>query len=201
MSAFKGRQQNGLKANRPTIGIPATCYRTENAQIPKSAGESAGKSAGKIGTAGGTAGNSAVSLLFQRNRPPSSPPSSPFFPGTLPSTLPGTFGDLGVLSSVAGRWDSKPTIELFKLHPLLDNFRIYLLIKKTTYTFAFRLRGSAERIWGDYFSLVRRILGKLPANFFANFSSDFFSANSSALFLQGFRPPKNSLREKLKGNN
>ena len=28
------------------FGIPATCYRTENAQIPKSAGESAGKSAG-----------------------------------------------------------------------------------------------------------------------------------------------------------
>ena len=92
------------------IGIPATCYRTENAQIPKSAGESAGKSAGKKGTAGGTAGSSAVSLLFQRNRPPStapsSPPSSPLFPGTLPSTLPGTFGDLGVLSPVAGRWDS-----------------------------------------------------------------------------------------------
>ena len=93
------------------VGIPATCYRTENAQIPKSAGESAEKSAGKKGTAGGTAGSSAVSLLFQRNRPPStapsSPPSSPLFPGTLLSTLPGTFGDLGVLSPVAGRWDSK----------------------------------------------------------------------------------------------
>ena len=93
------------------VGIPATCYRTENAQIPKSAGESAGKSAGKKGTAGGTAGSNAVSLLFQRNRPPStapsSPPSSPLFPGTLPSTLPGTFGDLGVLSPVAGCWDSK----------------------------------------------------------------------------------------------
>ena len=93
-----------------SFGIPATCYRTENAQIPKSAGESAGKSAGKKRTAGGTAGSSAVSLLFQRNRPPStapsSPPSSPLFPGTLPSTLPGTFGDLGVLSPVAGRWDS-----------------------------------------------------------------------------------------------
>ena len=92
------------------IGIPGTCYRTEKAQIPKSAGESAGKSAGKKGTAGGTAGSSAVSLLFQRNLPsstaPGSPPSSPLFPGTLPSTLPGTFGDLGVLSPVAGRWDS-----------------------------------------------------------------------------------------------
>ena len=51
--------------------IQATCYRTENAQIPKSAGESAGKSAGEKGTAGTTAGSSAVSLLFQRDRPPS----------------------------------------------------------------------------------------------------------------------------------
>ena len=88
------------------LGIPATCYRTENAQIPKSAGESAGKSAGKKGTAGGTAGSSAgrpVSLEKQRN---GSPPSSPLFPGTPPSTPPGTFGDLGVLSPVAGRWDS-----------------------------------------------------------------------------------------------
>ena len=96
----------------PRLGIPATCYRTENAQIPQSAGESAGKSARKKGTAGGTAGSSAVSLLFQRKGPPStapsSPPSSPLFPGTLPGTLPGTFGDLGVLSPVAGRWDSNP---------------------------------------------------------------------------------------------
>ena len=38
---------------------------------------------------------------------PSSPPSNPLFPGTLPSTLPGTFGDLGFLRPVAGRWDSK----------------------------------------------------------------------------------------------
>ena len=93
-----------------TFGIPATCYRTENAQIPKSAGESAGKSARKKRTAGGTAGSSAgrpVSLEKQRNgTAPSSPPSSHLFPGTLPSTLPGTFGDLGVLSPVAGRWDS-----------------------------------------------------------------------------------------------
>ena len=88
------------------LGIPTTCYRTEKAQIPKSAGESAGKSAGKKETAGGTAGSSAISLLFQRNRPPSTAPSSPLFPGTLPSTLPGTFGDLGFLSPVAGRWDS-----------------------------------------------------------------------------------------------
>ena len=86
--------------------FPATCYRTEKAQIPKSAGESAGKSAGKEGTAGGTAGSSAGrpdSLEKQRN---GTAPSSPLFPGTLPSTLPGTFGDLGFLRPVAGRWDS-----------------------------------------------------------------------------------------------
>ena len=41
-----------------TLGITAACYRTENAQIPKSAAGSAGKSAGKKGTAGGTAGSS-----------------------------------------------------------------------------------------------------------------------------------------------
>ena len=102
--------------NCPSLGIPATCYRTENAPIPKSARESAGKSAGKKGTAGGTAGSSAgrsVSLEKQRNgTAPSSPPSSPLFPGTLPSTLPGTFGDLGVLSPVAGRWDSNPSPHL-----------------------------------------------------------------------------------------
>ena len=84
-----------MESQRPATG--------QNAQIPKSAGESAGKSAGKKRTAGGTAGSSAVSLLFQRNRPPSTAPSSPLFPGTLP----GTFGDLGVLSPVAGRRDSK----------------------------------------------------------------------------------------------
>ena len=43
------------------LGIPGTCYSTEKAQIPQSAGESGGKSAG---TAGGTAGSSAVSLGY-----------------------------------------------------------------------------------------------------------------------------------------
>ena len=91
---------NTLGFSPPRLGIPATCYRTENAQVPKSAGRVLGRVPGKRG------------LLFQRNRPPGtapgSPPSSPLFPGTLPSTLPGTFGDLGVLSPVAGRWDSNP---------------------------------------------------------------------------------------------
>ena len=34
-------------------------------------------------------------------------------------------------------------------------------------------RGSAERIWGEFFILVGRILGKLPANSSANFDSEF----------------------------
>ena len=72
-----------ILSERISFGIPATCYRTENAQIPKSAGESAGKSAWKKGTAGGSAGSSAgrpVSLEKQRNgTAPSSPPQqSPF---------------------------------------------------------------------------------------------------------------------------
>ena len=83
---------------------PATGLRTpKSPKVP-------GRGSLKKGTAGGTAASSAVSLLFQRKGPPStapsSPPSSPLFPGTLPGTLPGTFGDLGVLSPVAGRWDS-----------------------------------------------------------------------------------------------
>ena len=35
-------------------------------------------------------------------------------------------------------------------------------------------RRYAEWIWGEFFILVRRILGKLPANFSANFDSEFF---------------------------
>ena len=31
----------------------------------------------------------------------------------------------------------------------------------------------AERIWGEFFVLVRRILGKLPANLMANFDGEF----------------------------
>ena len=71
---------------------------------------------------GGTAGSSAVSLLFQRNRPPSTAPSNPpavlFFPALFPALPPALFPALspallgmGVLSPVAGRWDSKPRFE------------------------------------------------------------------------------------------
>ena len=35
-------------------------------------------------------------------------------------------------------------------------------------------RRYAERIWGEFFILVRRILGNLPANFSANFDGEFF---------------------------
>ena len=96
-----------------TFGIPATCYRTENAQIPKSAGESAGKSAGKKRTAGGDCWEQCLFAAFPK-KPASQhcsqqSPQQSLFPGTLPSTLPGTFGDLGVLSPVAGRWDSSTT--------------------------------------------------------------------------------------------
>ena len=57
-------QLSQTTATRTTIGIGATCYRTEKAQIPKSVGESAGKSSRKKGVAGGTAGSSAVSLFL-----------------------------------------------------------------------------------------------------------------------------------------
>ena len=56
------------------LEIGATCYRTEKAQIRKSAGD----------------------------RPPGTVPSGPPFPSTLPSTLRSTFSDLGFLSPAAG---------------------------------------------------------------------------------------------------
>ena len=81
---------------RVRVGIPATCYRTENAQIPKSAGESAGKSAEKKGTAGGTAGSSAV-LCFSKEAGlpallPAMPPAVPFFPALFPALSPALLG-------------------------------------------------------------------------------------------------------------
>ena len=59
-------------------------------------------------------------------------------------------------------------------------------------------RGSAgvshAKIWVFLFGLAD--LGKLPAKFSANLQQ-LFSGESSALFLQGFRPPKNVLPPKL----
>ena len=68
------------------LGITAACYRTEKAQIPKSAAGSAGKSAGENGSAGETAGSSAVSLLFHRKRLLSALLLAvPFFPALFPA--------------------------------------------------------------------------------------------------------------------
>ena len=98
----------------PRVGITAACYRTEQAQIPKSAGESAGKSAGKKGTAGGPLGAVLRAAAFygkpQKRHCSQQSPSSPLFHGTLPSTLPGTFGDLGFPSPAAGGRDSYPRV-------------------------------------------------------------------------------------------
>ena len=51
-------------------------------------------------------------------------------------------------------------------------------------------RGSAERIWGEFFSWVRRILGKLPVNFSANFDGDFFPRVFRPCFFPGFQALK-----------
>ena len=88
------------------LGTTAACYRTEKAQIPKSAGESAGKNALKTRTAGGTAGSSAESSRFPWKLPLLVPPAVLFFPGALYNTPRGTFGDLGFLCPVAGGRDS-----------------------------------------------------------------------------------------------
>ena len=108
---FRGIRAQG-RASGPWLVIGTTCYRTEKAESPKSAGESAGKSAGKKGTAGRTAGSSAgrpVSLEKQRNGiAPSSLPSSPLLPGTPPSTLPSTFGGLRLSQSCSRRSRLQP---------------------------------------------------------------------------------------------
>ena len=50
-------------------------------------------------------------------------------------------------------------------------------------------RGSAERIWGKLFDLVRRIYRKSPANFSANFSSDSFPQFVRPCFSRVSGPP------------
>ena len=54
--------------------------------------------------------------------------------------------------------------------------------------------GSAARIWGEFFILAWRILGKLPANFSANFDGKKFSRQ--ICFSQGFRPPHKNFTPK-----
>ena len=93
----------GLPGVTTILGITAACYRTEKAQILKSAGESAGKSAGKKGTAGGTAGSS---RFLWKSRETALLPAVPFFPALFPALLAALFGDLGFLSPVAGGRDS-----------------------------------------------------------------------------------------------
>ena len=52
-------------------------------------------------------------------------------------------------------------------------------------------RGSAERIWGELFILLRQILGKLPENFSANFSApNFFCELFSLVFCRVSGPSK-----------
>ena len=53
-------------------------------------------------------------------------------------------------------------------------------------------RHYAERIWGEFFILVRRSLGRLPANFSANFDSEFFG-----LVFPGFEPTQKNSRPKF----
>ena len=58
-------------------------------------------------------------------------------------------------------------------------------------------RGSAERIWGDFFILAWQIWGNLPTNFSANFDGEFLSANFAALFFPRCHPPENDSRPKF----
>ena len=53
-------------------------------------------------------------------------------------------------------------------------------------------RRYAERIWGEFFILVRRILGKLPANFSANFDGEFWKRIFRPCFSRFSGHPKNS---------
>ena len=51
-------------------------------------------------------------------------------------------------------------------------------------------RGSAERIWGEFFILAWWILGKWPVNFSATFDGELFpQIFQPCFFFLGFRPP------------
>ena len=49
----------------------------------------------------------------------------------------------------------------------------HLILGELIVEINFLVRRYAERIWGEIFILVRRSLGKLPANFSANFDGEF----------------------------
>ena len=53
-------------------------------------------------------------------------------------------------------------------------------------------RGSAERIWGDFFNLAQRILRKLSANFSASFDGGFYPRIFWPCFSGPSGPPQNS---------
>ena len=53
----------------------------------------------------------------------------------------------------------------------------------------FGARGSAERIWGEFFILVRCVSGKLPANVSANFDGESFPQMFRSCFSRISSPP------------
>ena len=121
-----GNSQLHFDVHLSKVEIGAACYRTDKAQIPKSAeGERWGECPQK-GTAGGTAGNSAVPLLFLTKLSSQHSSQQSPFPGTLPSTLPGTFGDLGSVSPVADCPELKSKVHdaLAPKHPTYCNSRL-----------------------------------------------------------------------------
>ena len=96
MAHFRLGKKAPTVSNQASLGIPATCYRTENAQIPKSAGESAGKSAGKRGLLGRLLG-AVPFLCFSKETGlpallPAVPPAVPFFPALFPALSPALLG-------------------------------------------------------------------------------------------------------------
>ena len=80
--------------------IGAACYRTEKAQIPKSAG---GRMLGKGGLLGRTDGSSAGrTVLLGKAEEWHCSQQSPEQPALFPALSPALFRDLGFLSPVAG---------------------------------------------------------------------------------------------------
>ena len=61
---------------------------------------------------------------------------------------------------------------MLKLHAIVSGFEDTLVLD-TRDCINFCARGSAERIWGEFFILAWRILGKFPANFSANYDGKF----------------------------
>ena len=77
--------------------------------------------------------------------------------------------------------------EWWVLEGVGEGERLRKIVQKRYFSWS---RGSAERIGGEFFILVRRILGKFASEFLSEFWWRILIANFSALFFQGFRPPK-----------